>query len=61
MWNHWEGIPILNMHTTNNNGSNTWNKNWQKWKKKLDESTIIAGDLNAFLSEIDRINVEKNQ
>lgn len=38
-----------------------WSENWQKWKKKPEKFTVIAGDLNAPLSEIDRNNVEKNQ
>lgn len=39
---------------------NTWRKNWQKWKEKIDKYVIIIGDFITSLSVIDRTSAAES-
>ena len=54
---HHDHIWTISIHTYNR-APNTWSKNWLKWNKELENSTIIE-DFNTLLLIIDRKTMQK--
>lgn len=51
---HEKDTTITNIHACNNRGPKYMKQNLRQLKGKIDNSIIIGGDLNTFLSIMDR-------
>ena len=51
-----EEISVLNMYTPNGIASKFLKEKWIELKEKIDNKTILVGDLNLTLSDLDKSN-----
>ena len=58
---HQEDINILNIHSPNIGGPKYIKKILEDFKKDIDSNTIIVGDFNTLLSQINRSSKQNNK